>query len=110
MAKSKLRQLREAAGLSQRELARLIGEQQSNVRYWEVSGNLPRSNVVAPMAKALGVSLEELLGESVPKRAQPAGGKLGAAFYAAQQRLPRRQQEKLAEFVQVFVAQHANGS
>jgi len=35
---SRLKALREAAGLSQRELARHIGQDQSNVRYWEQSG------------------------------------------------------------------------
>jgi hypothetical protein len=35
------------------------------------------------------------------------GGKLGSAFQQAQ-RLPRRQQEKLAEFVRIFIAQHSD--
>jgi HTH-type transcriptional regulator, cell division transcriptional repressor len=106
---SHLKALREAAGLSQRELARQIGQDQSNVRYWEQSGNLPRSDVLLPMAKALGVTVHELLGEARPKGVMAPGGKLGLVFQDAL-RLPRRQQAKLAEFVKVFIAQHANGS
>ena len=106
---SRLRALREAAGLSQRELARQIGQDQSNVRYWEQSGNLPRSDVLLPMAQALGVTVEELLGQPRPKRVAAPGGKLGQAFQQAL-RLPRRQQEKLAEFIKVFIGQHANGN
>lgn len=106
---SRLKALREAAGLSQRELARHIGQDQSNVRYWEQSGNLPRSDVLLPMAKALGVSVHELLGEARPKGVMAPGGKLGLVFQDAL-RLPRRQQAKLAEFVKVFITQHANGS
>ena len=49
-----LKALREAAGLSLRELACQIGEDHSNVRYWETSGHTPRSDVLIPMAKALG--------------------------------------------------------
>jgi len=105
---SRLKALREAAGLSQRELARHIGQDQSNVRYWEQSGNLPRSDVLLPMAKALGVTVHELLGEARPKGVIAPGGKLGLVFQDAL-RLPRRQQAKLAEFVKVFIAQHANG-
>lgn len=105
---SRLKALREAAGLSQRELARQIGQDQSNVRYWEQSGNLPRSDVLLPMAKALGVTVHELLGEARPKGVMAPGGKLGLVFQDAL-RLPRRQQAKLAEFVKVFIAQHANG-
>ena len=52
---SRLRALREAAGLSQRELARQIGQDQSNIRYWEQSGNFPRSDVLIPQ-----------VGQSVP--------------------------------------------
>ena len=75
-AKSRLRELREAAGLSVREVARQIGESHTNVLYWETSGNPPRSDVLVPMAKALGVTVEELLGEAVPRRALTPGGKL----------------------------------
>lgn len=64
----RLKALRQAAKLSQRELATLIGDVHTNVAYWETSGNLPRSNVLIPMAKALGVTVEELLGEAKPKR------------------------------------------
>lgn len=104
---SKLRALREAAGLSVRELARQLDENHTNIIYWETSGNLPRSNVLIPMAKALGVTVEELLGEPKTKRANTPGSKLGAACQEAMQ-LPRRQQEKLAEFIKVFVTQHSN--
>ncbi len=104
----RLKIFREAAGLSQRELAKQIGQQYSNVRYWETSGNLPRSNVLIPMAKALGVTVEELLGEPKPRRIVTPGGKLRQVFEEAS-KLPRRQQEKIAEFVQGFVALHSHG-
>ena len=99
---SHLKQLREKAGLSIRELARRIGEDHSNVRYWESNGKLPRSNVIVPMAQALGVSVEELLGEAKPKRSTPYGGKLGELFDSVS-KLPRRQQQKIVEFVEAFV-------
>ena len=105
---SRLRQLREAAGLSLRELARQIGEEPSNVSYWETSGNLPRSNVLLPMAKALGVTVEELLGESRPKRVVSPGGHARQLFEAVS-KMPRRQQQKIVEVVEALVAQHANG-
>ena len=105
--KSNLRRLREAAGLSVRELARQIGESHTNVSYWERSGQIPRSDLLAPIAKALGVTVHELLGEARPKGVVAPGGKLGQAFQEAL-RLQRRQQEKLAEFVRVLIAQHAS--
>ena len=87
-----LKALREAAGLSLRELARQIGEDHSNVRYWETSGHTQRSDVLIPMAKALGVTVEELLGEAKPKRVLGPGGRLGQVFEAAA-RLPQGSRE-----------------
>ena len=111
-AASRLRELRERAGLSLRQLARQIGEDHSNVGFWERSGKIPRSDVLAPIAKALGVSVEELLGEPKPKRASAPGGKLGQVFQSVS-RLPRRQQQKVIEMAEGFLALHqqtpANG-
>lgn len=102
-----LKALREAAGISQRELARQLGEHWSNVSFWERTGNLPRSNVLMPMAKILGVTVEELLGGSKPKHTRPAGGRLGELFEAAT-KLPRRQQQKVVELLELFVSKHGS--
>ena len=102
---SRLRKLRLAAGLSVRELARQVGQQPTNVSYWERTGKIPRSEVLMDMARVLGVSVEELLGETPPRKnsGSPAG-KLGRAFEAVS-KLPRRQQQKIIEVVEALVAQ-----
>jgi transcriptional regulator with XRE-family HTH domain len=105
--KSSLRGLREASGLSVRELARQIGEQHTNVLYWETSGNLPRSNVLVPMAKALGVTVEVLLGESKPSRVTAPGGRARQLFEAVS-KLPRRQQDKVLDILEPFVRQQVS--
>ncbi len=109
--KSNLRRLREAAGLSVRELARQIGESNTNVSYWERSGQIPRSDVLAPMAKALGVSVHDLLGQPRPGRPVAPGGRLGQVFEQVA-KLPRRQQQKVIEMAEGFLALHktANGN
>ena len=103
---SSLRSLRVHAGLSVRSLARLIDEPHTNVSYWERSGQIPRSDKLAPIAKALGVSVEVLLGEQ-PRRPASPGGRAGRVFEAVS-RLPRRQQDKIVDVVEALVAQHAN--
>jgi transcriptional regulator with XRE-family HTH domain len=102
---SSLRGLREAAGISQRELARQIGQDQSNVRYWETTGKIPRSDVLIPMAKALGVTVEELLGEPKARRTPAPGGRVRQMFEAVS-KLPRRQQQKIVDLLQPFVREH----
>jgi transcriptional regulator with XRE-family HTH domain len=106
--KGHLRSLREAAGLSVRELARQIGQDHSNVRYWEHSGALPRSNVLVPMAAALGVSVEQLLGEEKPKRVLSPAGRMRQLFDRAA-KLPRGQQEKIVAILEPFIREHAGG-
>ena len=102
--KSNLRRLREAAGLSVRELARQVNESATNVSYWERSGQIPRSDVLAAMAKALGVTVEQLLGETQPRRVAGPGGKVRQAFEAVS-KLPRRQQAHVLKVVHALVAQ-----
>jgi transcriptional regulator with XRE-family HTH domain len=106
-AKSRLRELRLKAGLSMRELARHIGEDHSNIRYWETSGTAPRSDVLVPLAKVLGVTVEELLGEVRQQSLKP-GGKMRTLFDAAS-KLPRSQQQKIIAILDPFVSQHAKG-
>lgn len=54
---ARLLALRNAAGLSQTELARLVGETQANISFWERTDKPPRSDVLPKLAKVLGVSL-----------------------------------------------------
>jgi transcriptional regulator with XRE-family HTH domain len=107
--KSNLRRLRETAGLSVRELAKQIGESHTNVSYWERSGQIPRSDVLAPIAKALGVSVHELLGEPRPGRLVVPGGRLGQVFDQVT-KLPRRQQQKVIEMAEGFLSLHKNAT
>ena len=103
--KTHLRQLRKAAGLSVRELARQIGEAHTNVLYWERSGQIPRSDVLMPMARALGITVYDLLGETKPGRMAAPGGRLGRVFGQVG-KLPRRQQQKVIEMAEGFLALH----
>lgn len=73
--------------------------------FWERSDTLPSPKVLVPMARILGVTVDELVGESKTKRAQPAGGKLGQVFERVS-KLPRRQQQKVIEMAEGFLSLH----
>jgi transcriptional regulator with XRE-family HTH domain len=105
----RLTELRQAAGLTQTQLAERIGVHPSNIGFWELSGTPPRGEVLPKLAHALGVSVDELLGVTPPKpKKQAAKGRLQLVFESAS-KLPRRQQQKIAEVVEALVAQHGNG-
>ena len=105
---TRLKAFRLAASFSQRELASLIGETHTNIAYWKTRGNLPRSNALIPKAKALGVSVEEILGQPKPKRASAPAGRARQLFEAVFKML-RRQQEKILGLLEPFVAVHSSG-
>lgn len=62
-----LRAAREKKGLSQAELARLVGVQSGAVWRWEFGLRNPRMELVPKIAAALGVTADSLL-------AKPDGG------------------------------------
>jgi len=103
---SRLRALREARGISVRELARQIGEDSSNVSFWERTGALPRSNVLLPIARSLGVTVEELLGEEKPSRVLSPGGRVRQLFEAVS-KMPRSKQQMILKMLEPFVREHA---
>ena len=102
---SHLKALRVSAGLSQRELARVLGIHHSNVGFWERTGTPPRSDLLPQIAKALGVSIDELLGSEAKRRStQAPGGRLGEVFQQVA-KLPRGKQLRIIGVVKALVAQ-----
>lgn len=105
--KSHLRTLRERAGLSVRELASQIKTHHTTLSYWERTGKVGNTEFIAPIASALGVSVEEVLGLPKQKKNSSPGGKLGQTFEAAS-KLSRRQQQKIVDIVAPFIREHAS--
>jgi transcriptional regulator with XRE-family HTH domain len=54
--------LRKARGLTQVQLAEALGTTQRVISYYETDAELPPSTAIIPLARALGVSTDELLG------------------------------------------------
>ena len=96
---------RKAAGLTQTELADAIGETQVNISFWERTDKPPRSDVLPGLAKALGVTVDDILGLTKSKKTSPLAkqtakpaGQVQKAFEEIR-KLPRRQQQKILDVV-----------
>lgn len=64
-----IRRLREEKGITQTELAQMIGVGSKAVSKWETAKGLPDITLIEPLARALGVSVMELMsGETVTNR------------------------------------------
>jgi transcriptional regulator with XRE-family HTH domain len=81
----RLQRLRQAAGLSQSQLARAAGVPAGSLKNWEQGRRLPQLDAAYRLAKAIGVSLDELAGQ-VFEDGAPAKGGGGATGAAAPKR------------------------
>ncbi len=112
---SRLLDLRKRAGLSQTELARILGVSQANIALWERSERPPRALILPPLAKALGVDVEDIIGgkpgthgranDAVVSRKPGPVGRLRKVFEEASL-LPRRQQQKVVDIVTALVHEY----
>jgi transcriptional regulator with XRE-family HTH domain len=99
--------LREQAGLSQQQLAERLGLTQRAYAYWERNPVALRPEQLTKLAAALGVTMEDLLGDPAEKRrGNGPAGKMRRLFESASA-LPRSQQQKVIALLDAFVAQHA---
>jgi transcriptional regulator with XRE-family HTH domain len=97
---------REAAGLSQRDLAEKIGISQRALSWWEREPVALKPEQLVTLAEALGVTADHLLGRA-PEKKRGSGpkGKAQKVFEAVS-KLPRHQQKKIIDVVESFVNQH----
>lgn len=68
---ARLAELRKAAGYTQVELAEEVGISQRMVAYYESAEDYPLARLLRHLARALGVSTDELLGLT-PVKSRPA--------------------------------------
>lgn len=59
-----IRAVRMARGLTLKQLAMRADAREKDVSRWELGGNLPRLDVVARIAKALDVTVDQLIGHA----------------------------------------------
>lgn len=66
-----IRKLREARGMSQTDLAKVIGKTRSAVSQYENDANVPRMGVIEDIANYFHVSKSEILGEPAKTNLTP---------------------------------------
>ena len=76
-----IRTLREKKGCTQRELAATVGVTDKAVSKWETGKGLPDITLIEPLAKALGVSVAELLSGACAVNGNRSANMLKTAFY-----------------------------
>jgi transcriptional regulator with XRE-family HTH domain len=96
---------REAAGLTQAEVATQLGISQRAYSAWKCDPVAILPERISAVAGILGTSVAELLGEAPPRRTSGTpSGRLGQNIEASS-KLPRRQQTKILEVREAMLAQ-----
>lgn len=105
----RMARLRKHAGYSQVGFAKEIGISPRMVAYYEVQTDRPPAHLLAVIAKALGVSADQLLGlEEVPKRKPPINQQLLRTLKKIET-LPPRDQGPLLRMIEGYIQTAGNG-
>jgi transcriptional regulator with XRE-family HTH domain len=95
--------LRHAAGFSQRDLAAEIGISQRMVAYYEGETDYPPTHLLPVLAKALGVSADELLGlEKSKDNGRHQDNRLWRRFSQVE-KLPTPQRKQIVQILDAFL-------
>lgn len=102
--------LRQARGLTQIELAKVADTTQRAISYYETEAEFPTAAALIPLARALGVTTDELLGVKPAKLDQgnPQHRRLWKRFQRMAS-LPERDQRAVIRLINSLVASSGNG-
>lgn len=92
----RLAQLRKGAGYTQLELATEIGVSRRMIAYYEAESQYPPAALLPELARALGVTVDALLGvESTKKSSRPSSTRLERRFQQIENLGPREKRQIL---------------
>jgi transcriptional regulator with XRE-family HTH domain len=106
---ARIAQARKDHGLTQHELAEQLGVAQQTLAHYEVGRARMPASVLPTVARLLTLSLDELMGQAVARRAA-RGGKRGPASRLQQQidavaQLPKTKQQFVSQMLDTVLAQ-----
>ncbi len=98
----RLAHFRKARGLTQTELGNKIGVSKRVLSYYERKASYPPAHLLIPIAKALRVSVDELLGLKKADVSKPEHAALWRKLRKAEQ-LSKKDRKTLVDFIDALV-------
>lgn len=103
----RLCQIRKARGLTQAELGKTVGVSNRVISYYEREGAQPPGSILTDLARALRVSIDELLGRAaVREKGDPRRARLLKRLMRVEQ-LPKRDQQTVFKIVDGLLAKRS---
>lgn len=91
-------------GLTQTELAEILEISQQLIACWERNSNYPTSEMLPDLSKALGISVEEILGLSAVRHVKKGPQSQLEQSFAELAKLPKRKQSKVLAVIDTMLA------
>jgi transcriptional regulator with XRE-family HTH domain len=99
----RLARMRKAAGYTQAELAAEVGISRRNLAYYETQTQHPPSSILPELAKALNVTIDELMGATPIRKAARAGSSRLQRRLAQIEKLNAREKRQILQFLDTFI-------
>ncbi len=107
----RLAQLRKARGITQQELGNKIGVSKRAIAYYEGETHNPPANKLDSLAKALDVTIEELLGTKPLKNKPTIKNRKLLQGLNVLEKLPKEDQKSVLSFIDALsIKRKVNGS
>jgi transcriptional regulator with XRE-family HTH domain len=105
----RLADLRKAMGLTQKQLGEKVGVSNRVIAYYEGETDYPPAHLIEPLAKALKVSSDELLGlKRIKQQLSPEHAALWRRLKKIET-LPKRDQKALLHYLDALVSKNGDG-
>jgi transcriptional regulator with XRE-family HTH domain len=104
----RLTALRRTAGLTQKQLGEKIGVSNRVIHYYETETNYPPAHLIDPLAKALKVSTDEMLGvKALKQQHNPEHAALWRRLKKVET-LPKKDQKALLHYLDALVSKNGD--
>jgi transcriptional regulator with XRE-family HTH domain len=100
---ARLAELRKTAGYTQVQFAQEVGISQRMVAYYESPDSHPPAHLLADMARALGVTTDELLGVAVVKRTKKAASSRLQRRLEQIEKLDPSEKRQILQLIDAFI-------
>ena len=99
----RLSSIRKERGITQRQLAELVGVSERVIAYYEVETKYPPAHLIAPLSKALKISSDEFLGiKDLKQQLNPENAALWRRLKKVES-LPKRDQKALFQILDALL-------
>jgi transcriptional regulator with XRE-family HTH domain len=102
----RIMRFRQARGLTQEELAELLGTSQRVISYYENDAHEPNATMLSKLAEAFGVSVDDLVAIADPRQELMKRDTILARKFLEAENLPPSDRKTILQIIDALLAKH----